>query len=112
MPRSIRRASRFRLLPPLPPGEGRGEGAREIESRPIARTPPHPDLLPEGEGTRARVFATISVVLSAWLMLILILLALLLLLCAAGVFGMANMLLKPLRMTDGRATFVLQRLSP
>src|SRR5687768_572000 len=36
-------------VPPLPPGEGRGEGARESNgSRPS--TPPHPNPLPEGEG--------------------------------------------------------------
>ncbi|MGB7158445.1 MAG: alpha/beta hydrolase [Tepidisphaeraceae bacterium] len=50
--------------------------------------------------------------ISAWLVFIALLLALLLFLCAGVVFGMANMLLKPERMTDGRATYVLQRLSP
>ncbi|HEV2292683.1 MAG TPA: DNA mismatch repair endonuclease MutL [Tepidisphaeraceae bacterium] len=41
-------------LLPLPPGEGRGEGAWESSSS-RNLTPPHPDLLPEGEGTRADV---------------------------------------------------------
>ena len=38
-------------LTPSPSGEGRGEGAWEsLGSRML--TPPHPNLLPEGEGTR------------------------------------------------------------
>jgi UDP-GlcNAc:undecaprenyl-phosphate/decaprenyl-phosphate GlcNAc-1-phosphate transferase len=36
---------------PLPPGEGRGEGARQSNALGIP-TPPHPDPLPEGEGVR------------------------------------------------------------
>src|SRR5436309_15696784 len=49
-----RRASRRGpgFLPPLPPGEGRGEGPR-VWRRPSV-TPPHPNPLPEGEGTRRR----------------------------------------------------------
>src|SRR3954463_14474141 len=40
------------FLPPLPPGEGRGEGP-PISRRPSV-TPPHPNPLPEGEGTGSR----------------------------------------------------------
>jgi DNA mismatch repair protein MutL len=38
---------------PLPPGEGRGEGAWGARGPLDVPTPPHPNLLPEGEGTRA-----------------------------------------------------------
>src|SRR5215216_5956066 len=43
------------ILPflPLPPGEGGGEGAFQI-NRFSLRTPPHPNPLPKGEGTRVR----------------------------------------------------------
>jgi fermentation-respiration switch protein FrsA (DUF1100 family) len=47
-----------------------------------------------------------------WFVFVLILLIALALLCGGVVLGMANMLLKPPRMTDGKATYVLQRLSP
>ena len=50
--------------------------------------------------------------LSAWVAFVVLMLAVLALLCAGVVLGMANMLLKPPRMTDGKATYVLQRLSP
>jgi hypothetical protein len=44
-------------LPPLPPGEGRGEGARGVDTR-LTTTHPHPNPLPEGEGTRTESAAT------------------------------------------------------
>jgi uncharacterized protein len=44
--------------------------------------------------------------------LIVLLIAFGLLSCAAAVFGMALSLLRPPRMTDGKATWVLQRISP
>ena len=47
-----------------------------------------------------------------WLTFIVILLALGLLLAVGTVLGMALMLLRPLRMTDGRAIYYLRRLSP
>jgi pimeloyl-ACP methyl ester carboxylesterase len=47
-----------------------------------------------------------------WFVFVIILLIALGLLCGGVVLGMANMLLKPPRMTDGKATYVLQRLSP
>jgi pimeloyl-ACP methyl ester carboxylesterase len=50
--------------------------------------------------------------LSAWLAFAILMLVVLALLCAGVVLGMASMLLKPPRMTDGKATYVLQRLSP
>lgn len=50
--------------------------------------------------------------LFAWIAFAGLMIFLLLLLCAGVVFGMATMLLKPPRMTDGKATYVLQRLSP
>jgi pimeloyl-ACP methyl ester carboxylesterase len=50
--------------------------------------------------------------LSPWVAFVVLMLAALALLCAGVVFGMAAMLLKPPRMTDGKATYVLQRLSP
>ena len=50
--------------------------------------------------------------LSAWLAFAILMLVVLALLCAGVVIGMATMLLKPPRMTDGKATYVLQRLSP
>jgi pimeloyl-ACP methyl ester carboxylesterase len=50
--------------------------------------------------------------LSVWFVFPLILIIALALLCGGVVFGMANKLLKPPRMTDGKATYVLQRLSP
>src|SRR5688500_109434 len=36
---------------PLPPGEGRGEGARQSKAH-RSPTPPHPNTLPEREGNR------------------------------------------------------------
>ena len=50
--------------------------------------------------------------LSAWVAFAILMLVVLALLCAGVVLGMASMLLKPPRMTDGKATYVLQRLSP
>ncbi len=50
--------------------------------------------------------------LSAWIAFLAVMSLLLSLLCAGVVFGMASMLLKPPRMSDGKATYVLQRLSP
>ena len=50
--------------------------------------------------------------LSAWVAFVILMLVVLALLCAGVVLGMASMLLKPPRMTDGKATYVLQRLSP
>ncbi len=50
--------------------------------------------------------------LSAWSAFVILMLVVLALLCAGIVFGMAGMLLKPPRMTDGKATWVLKRLSP
>lgn len=47
-----------------------------------------------------------------WIAFIALMLLALVLLCAGVVFGMARMLLTPPRMTDGKATYVLQRLSP
>jgi amino acid adenylation domain-containing protein len=41
--------------PPLPPGEGWGEGSRGIE---LTWGPPHPDPLPEGEGSHRRPLVT------------------------------------------------------
>jgi pimeloyl-ACP methyl ester carboxylesterase len=49
---------------------------------------------------------------SAWIAFAILMLVVLALLCAGVVLGMASMLLKPPRMTDGKATYVLQRLSP
>jgi hypothetical protein len=39
---------------PLPPGEGRGEGAFQVGSPPSKGSPPHPNPLPEGEGTKTK----------------------------------------------------------
>src|SRR5688500_19494921 len=50
--------------------------------------------------------------LSPWVAFAILMLVVLALLCAGVVLGMASMLLKPPRMTDGKATYVLQRLSP
>ena len=49
---------------------------------------------------------------SPWVAFVLLMLLVLALLCAGIVVGMAGMLLKPPRMTDGKATWVLKRLSP
>src|SRR5258707_11879026 len=49
---------------------------------------------------------------ASFVTLIVLLIAFGLLSCAAAVFGMALSLLRPLRMTDGKATWVLQRISP
>jgi hypothetical protein len=43
------------LSSPLPPGEGEGEG---MKNKDFASWFPHPDLLPEGEGTHIRAWAT------------------------------------------------------
>ncbi|HEY1629008.1 MAG TPA: DNA mismatch repair endonuclease MutL [Tepidisphaeraceae bacterium] len=40
-------------VPPLPPGEGRGEGVFQTNHGYSFSTPPHPNPLPEGEGTIA-----------------------------------------------------------
>src|SRR5687767_9301746 len=49
------------LRPPLPPGEGWGEGAlATIDSR--RRSPPHPNPLPEGEGTRRSALLTVLLI--------------------------------------------------
>jgi pimeloyl-ACP methyl ester carboxylesterase len=50
--------------------------------------------------------------LLAWIVFVCLMLLVLVLLCAGAVFGMGSMLLKPPRMSDGKATYVLQRLSP
>lgn len=50
--------------------------------------------------------------LSTWFVFVVLMLVALVLLCAGVVFGMARMLLTPPRMTDGTATWLLQRLSP
>ena len=52
------------------------------------------------------------IMVPAWIAFAVLMLVVLALLCAGVVIGMANMLLKPPRMTDGKATYVLQRLSP
>ncbi|HEV2295130.1 MAG TPA: alpha/beta hydrolase [Tepidisphaeraceae bacterium] len=50
--------------------------------------------------------------LSVWLTFLVLMLVMLAVLWAGVVFGMARMLLKPPRMTDGKAVYVLKRLSP
>lgn len=51
-------------------------------------------------------------VMPPWIALLIVMLVVLALLCASVVVGMALMLLKPQRMTDARATVLLERLSP